>query len=125
VSSHDDTDPVDPVLLSAVVMLRHGPNGTLPDPAAVEALRSAFERLGFDVGPAVALSFSISGPDGLFDDRFPSTAPTLELLGSGSGDAASSGEIMLSLDDLDPRDDLTNVTAIFFPERPDFGPGNP
>lgn len=127
----DETEPVEPdegatddvaepVVVSAVVMLRPGPSDTLPDPAAVEALRSTFERLGFDVGPAVALSFSISGPDALFDDRFPSTAPTLELLESASG-----SEVMLALDDLRPRDELAGVAAIFFPERPDFGPGNP
>lgn len=135
-SRHDDTDPVEPdetaaddvvehVELSAVVMLRPGPGDTLPDPATVESLRSTFERLGFDVGPAVALSFSISGSDALFDHRFPSTAPTIALLGSGSAADAPSSEVMLALDDLHDRDELAGVAAIFFPERPDFGPGNP
>ena len=41
-----------------------------PDPAAVQSAMDQMEAAGFDLGPFVGISFSITGPKDLFEETF-------------------------------------------------------
>jgi hypothetical protein len=106
-------------LLSALVVLRPGPERTLgdrgpvtaetignylPSQEAVEATQRAFRRLGFEVSPVVGPSFSITAPRSRFEEVFGST-----------------DGLEQPLDRMPPAvRDL--IQAVTFTPPPDFGP---
>jgi hypothetical protein len=95
----------------------------LPDPASAERVRTYFRDRGFDVGPLVAASFSISGPRSRFEETFgvgPALAQAERVaLGQGGGDATE-----LALESL-PPEVAGAVEAVTFTRPPDFGPTSP
>ena len=97
----------------------------MPSPAAVEAATSFFAKEGFDVGDAVAISFSITGPRSLFEKLF---GQKLEIERSRGGEPRSvrldSGSLEFNLSVL-PKSISQNLRAVTFTPPPDFGPGNP
>lgn len=114
----------------------------LPDPDSAERLRRRFARLGFDVGPVVAIAFSITADAATFDEVFPSTAPIADALAEvGHGGGSSGAELALSIDDLrrttstilreaaavEARtvDPWADVDRVFVASGVDFGPGAP
>ena len=108
-------------MTSALVVLKPGGQVTevtaatrgewKPESKNVERARRALTELGFELGPLVGVSFSITGPRELFERVFPDferkegTGKSFDL--SGIGDAAESLE------------------AILTETPPAFGPGNP
>jgi hypothetical protein len=82
----------------------------VPAPDAVAAVTTDLADAGFDIGPVVGLSFSISARRSLFDSFFGISAAGVK-----------KGEI--SLDGV-PARVRRAVAAITFPPSPDFGPGN-
>jgi hypothetical protein len=80
----------------------------LPAPDDAERVRAYFRDLGYDVGPLVAMSFSITGPGPRFEETF--------------GAQPDVGE--LPLDRLPPEVSGA-VQAVTFPPPPDFGPTSP
>jgi hypothetical protein len=90
--------------------------GRLPADDEVATARRAFESLGFEVAPAVATSFSISGSE----ERFRATfGPAVDAV-----DAAGGREVELPLDPV-PEEARRVVRAVVCTAAPDFGPGNP
>jgi hypothetical protein len=86
---------------------------TASDPADVSEVLAWFQERGFETGPVVGISFSISGSHDLFRDVLGDTSAL---------DASEGGE--LPLDAL--REDVAaHVAAIAVTAPPDFGPGNP
>jgi hypothetical protein len=81
-----------------------------PDPDAADAIRKRLEAAGFDAGPLVGLSFSITAPPSVFKRFFKLTSP-----------GRVKGEIPL---DHAPEAFRRGVAAVTFPSPPDFGPGN-
>jgi hypothetical protein len=69
-----------------------------PDPDVAERARRYFAERGFEVGPLVGISFSITGPPGLMEE--------------------------LDLEAL-PADVREAVHEVATEPPPDFGPGNP
>lgn len=87
--------------------------GHAPPHEAVAALTRFFGARGFDVGPLVAISFSISGSRASFRALFGPDLPT-----------GREGSLELDLADL-PADLRRHVRAVSFAAPPDFGPGSP
>jgi hypothetical protein len=81
-----------------------------PVAAAVDAARRAFANLGFEVGPFVGISFSITAP-----------APTFEKV-FGVSVQPPSGDLELPLQRL-PADLAKDIQAVTFTPPPAFGPG--
>lgn len=81
-----------------------------PEPHAAEAVRTRLAAAGFELGPLVGPSFSITAPPSVFKRFFRLTSP-----GSDKGE--------ISLDHL-PESVRRGVAAVTFPPPPDFGPGN-
>jgi hypothetical protein len=77
-----------------------------PDPATVASVQSYFQSLGFDVHPAVGVSFAIEGDPSVFESAFGSAAGAFDL-------------------DRLPEDVREAVGAVTVTEPPDFGPTNP
>jgi hypothetical protein len=115
--------------LSATVLLRPAAGGThegvtaetveryQPDPDAVERARRFFEAAGFELGPAVGPSFSITGPRELFEQTFGTQLEDDEALGI----KASGGGVELPLQAIPPE--LTgSLQAVTFTPPPAFGP---
>jgi hypothetical protein len=98
----------DDPLLSAQVVLQPGPT------TVSTRVRDELSRAGFDIGPLVGGSFSISGPRQLFDRYF---GLTLEGVRSPAVPEA------LPLERL-PADVKGAVRSILFTRPPDFGPTN-
>jgi hypothetical protein len=84
----------------------------VPDPESAERVRRFFAERGFDVGPLVGISFSISAPRALMERTF---AGFQELEGTGRE---------LPHDPL-PSDVRAAIQAVTTEPAPDFGPGNP
>jgi hypothetical protein len=82
-----------------------------PDREGAERARGAFRELGFEVGPMVGLSFSISGPDELFERVFP--------------DVAAKQRTGESFDLSRLPEGAESVQAVVSEPPPAFGPGNP
>jgi len=95
----------------------------LPEPAAAERVRAYFRDQGYDVGPLVAASFSITGPRSRFEETFgagPALAQAERVaLGQGDGDATE-----LALESL-PPEVAGAVEAVTFTRPPEFGPTSP
>ena len=81
-----------------------------PDPQAAAAIRKRLADAGFEVGPLVGPSFSITAPPLVFKRFFKLTAP-----------GRDKGEIPLGHL---PEAVRRAVAAVTFPSPPDFGPGN-
>jgi hypothetical protein len=122
---------VDPTL-SALVVLRPA-GGELegaitseraaelhPDATAAAAVERYFRERGLDVAPRVALSFSITGPQSLFETVF-GTRLTVEGEGTATTARTASGGVELPLGSL-PADIAGAVQAVTFTLPPDFGP---
>jgi hypothetical protein len=125
-----ETNPV----ISAQVVLR-SPSGKpavhqvtaanirefLPVPEIASSVRTAFTTAGFQVGPLVGNSFSISATVRVFENLF-----NIHLRHQREGGVASvrvqeSGSYELPLQTL-PRGIIENVEAVTFTPPPDFGP---
>ena len=115
--------------LSATVLLRPAAGGThegvtaatversLPDPAALDRAQRFFEAAGFDIGPAVGPSFSITAPRDLFERTFGTRLEHDETLGI----KATGGGVELPLHVVPPE--LTDsLQAVTFTPPPAFGP---
>jgi hypothetical protein len=77
----------------------------VPDAATLSRVTSYFAGLGFEIGAAVATSFSITAPASTFHRVFGTAKHTGDLpLGSLESDIASL------------------IEAVTFPRPPDFGP---
>jgi hypothetical protein len=95
----------------------------LPAPEAVSEATAFFEAAGFDVSPTVGISFSIAGPQSLFEEAFG------ERLVHGSQGSVETlrtarGSLELALDRL-PPEVAGHLEAVTFTPPPDFGPTNP
>lgn len=93
----------------------------LPSPAAAERVRNAFSARGFEVGPVVGTSFSITAPAQRFEEEFGVRVRSREDGGieAVSGDDDANLELPLSRLP-DPLAD--GVAAVTFSPPPDFGP---
>lgn len=92
----------------------------LPAPDAVATVTQFFAAAGFDVGPAVGNSFSITAPATRFEQVFavkPRRLPSGGLAGQGGG-----AELPL---DVLPAPVRALIAAVAFPTPPAFGPGRP
>jgi hypothetical protein len=81
-----------------------------PEPKVAADVARRFKDAGFDVGPVVGATFSITGPASVFTRFFKVASP-----GSEPGE--------ISLDSV-PAPVRRAVAAVIFPSPPDFGPGN-
>jgi len=79
-----------------------------PPPEAVEAARKLFREAGFQVGPYVGISFSISGPPSLFESFFGTRLDKLK-----------SYELPLRVL---PKEVADRIEAVTFTPPPAFGP---
>lgn len=94
----------------------------LPSAQAAELARNAFERAGFEVGPLVGNSFSISGPARLFKTVLHTDLErdrrTKAIKAKGAGGSARF-ELPKSAF---PPDVASLIETITFTPPPDFGP---
>ena len=125
-----DTNPV----ISAQVVLR-SPSGKpaaghvtaenirefLPTPDIATRVRTAFTAAGFEAGPVVGNSFSISATVGVFESLFNIHLRHQQEGGVASVRIQESGSYELPLQAL-PRSVIENVEAVTFTPPPDFGP---
>jgi len=81
-----------------------------PDPHTAADIRKRLADAGFEVGPLVGPSFSITAPPSVFKRVFKLSSPGSDL-----------GEIPLKHL---PEPVRRAVAAVTFPSPPDFGPGN-
>lgn len=93
--------------MSALVVLRHG--------AVVDSLTAWFRARGLETGPAVGISFAITGPAEAFAALWPEAAD-LEM--------PVADETALPLEVL-PDDVSPWVDAVVLTPPPDFGPTSP
>ena len=91
-----------------------------PDPAAAAAVQCYFREHGFEVAPRVALSFSIVGPQSLFETVFGAPL-TVEGEGTAMTAQTQTGGLELPLESL-PPEIAGAVQAVAFTPPPDFGP---
>jgi hypothetical protein len=94
-------------------------SAAMPTPQEVAAITAEFLRRGFEVGPVVGLSFSVTAPPRAFEEMFDLRLPRrpsrrLDLNPEGHG-------YELPLDRLLPRI-ARGVQAVVFTPPPDFGP---
>jgi hypothetical protein len=108
----DQTD--DDQVWTALVVLAIAPPVRLE---GAQAVRDWFAAAGFDVDPVVGISFSISGPRGLFGSIFG------DLLGGAEQSTAVELD-QAALAGRLPGDLLRYVAAVAIGPPPDFGPGN-
>jgi hypothetical protein len=92
----------------------------LPSAEAAARAQERFASHGFEVGPVVANSFSITAPVETFEKVF-GTRLILEGEGARRSVRAGSGSYELSLDSL-PESLSESVEAVTFTPPPDFGP---
>lgn len=126
-----DADPV----VSATVLLRPSPEaegapasgtGEMPaskrpsGPEAAAAAPGFFAASGFEVGPVVAGSFSITGRRSLFETAFGEPLEE-ERRGGGRSYRTARGTLELDLARL-PEHVARQVEAVAFSRPPDFGP---
>ncbi len=91
-----------------------------PDPAAAAVAQRFFRDEGFEVTPRVALSFSIIGPQSLFEKVFRGQL-TVEGEGTAMTARTETGKFELPLESL-PPEVAGAVQAVAFTRPPDFGP---
>lgn len=92
-----------------------------PSAEAVDRVPRYFRSLGFEVGPVVGNSFSITGPLFAFEESFGVALRATERGGLKVVGKPGSSEIELPLNAL-PSGLGDLVTAVTFTEPPDFGP---
>ena len=94
----------------------------VPDPRGAAAVQEWFARQGFDTGPVVGISFSISGLRSRFEERFGdelAVAPSEE--GAPMEVHRRGGGRELNLDRIDP-DIRDRIAAVAFSPPVEFGP---
>jgi hypothetical protein len=94
-----------------------------PSPEAASRVAGYFQGAGFEVSDVAGISFSITGPQPLFEERF---GERLERRREGGVESVRTekGRLELSLDRI-PPEVAGHVQAVTFTPPPDFGPGNP
>jgi len=92
-----------------------------PSEEAVARAKAAFSGAGFEVGPLVGNSFSITAPVGTFENVFKTELRRQEHGGIESVREHSSTSLELPLGALPPSV-ATLVAAVTFTPPPDFGP---
>jgi hypothetical protein len=105
---------------SALVILRTDAtcdDATRADPASARRVQDHLRSLGFDVGPLVGTSFSITAPVDLFRRSFGDDRPFAADEPRPAGDAP----LDLPVDRL-PDEAARAVRSITFSPPPDFGP---
>jgi hypothetical protein len=117
------TDQRDPTVSATVLLrrLRGGdrPSGGSESPrGAGEAIRF-FTAVGFEVGPYVAGTFSITGRRSLFERTFDERLRQEE----AGGHRTARGSLELDLQAL-PEDVARDIEAVAFSRPPDFGPSS-
>ena len=95
----------------------------LPSTAAAERVRQAFRARGFDVGPIVGTSFSITAPAQRFEEVFGVRVRPQEGGGIGAVSGDDDANLELPLSRLPDRL-ADGVAAVTFSPPPDFGPTN-
>lgn len=98
-------DPDEPV--TSANLTRHA-----PAPGAADKLSAYFARRGFEVGPFVGVSFSITAPARIFRRTF------------GKGPTGRRGDLEFDMEPV-PARLRRHLRAVSFSEPPDFGPGAP
>ena len=81
-----------------------------PSPEAAERVRKRYARAGFEVGPLVGISFSITAPASAFEKVFKT-----RIREAGKGDLELPKKAL-------PRELAEDVAAVTFTPPPDFGP---
>jgi hypothetical protein len=94
-----------------------------PSPEGAARAAAYFREAGFEVSEVGGISFSITGPRSLFEERF---GERLEPRREGGIDSVRTegGRLELPLHRL-PSVVTGHVQAVTFTPPPDFGPGNP
>ena len=96
----------------------------LPTDETVTRAQRAFKALGFEIGPMVGNSFSITAPASTIEQVFKTK---IRREGTRGGVKASeskgSGSYELPVSQL-PSEIARDVEAVTFSPPPDFGPGN-
>ena len=112
---------------SALVILRTdaaGPahdDAVRPDPVSVRRVQDHLRSLGFEVGPLIGTSFSITAPVDLFRRSFGDDPPV-----AAASPPRSVGDDLLDLPvDRLPDEAARAVRSITFSPPPDFGPFAP
>jgi hypothetical protein len=95
----------------------------LPSPEAASRVAGYLQGAGFEVSDVAGISFSITGPQALFEERFGDRLERRRERGVESV-RTENGRLELSLDRL-PPEVARHVQAVTFTPPPDFGPGNP
>lgn len=92
-----------------------------PSSEAVARATGAFANAGFDVGPMVGISFSITAPVSTFEEVFRTRLRREERGGVEAIKEDGSGSYELPLDSL--AESITDLAvAVTFTPPPDFGP---
>jgi hypothetical protein len=89
-----------------------------PSPEAAKRVREKLARAGFEIGPLVGNSFSITAPASTFQKFF---ATKVREAGKGGLEFESAGGMELAAEAL-PRSLAEDVAAVTFTPPPDFGP---
>ena len=92
----------------------------LPSAETAARARQAFASAGFEAGPVVGTSFSITAPIETFEKVF-NTRLSLEKSGASSSVKTKSGEYEISLRGL-PKTLVEQVESVTFTPPPEFGP---
>ena len=117
------TDEQDPVASATVLLrrLRGGDpreGGSESPRGATEAVRF-FAAVGFEVGPYVAGTFSVTGRRSLFERTFDERLRAEE----SGGHRTAGGSLELDLAAL-PANVARDIEAVAFSRPPDFGPSS-
>lgn len=90
----------------------------LPSPEVAERVRVRYSRAGFEVGPVVGNSFSITAPASKFEQALHT-----KVREAGKGAVEFAGGPELSPEAL-PRELAEDVATVTFTPPPDFGPAS-
>jgi hypothetical protein len=127
-----DASPSGDTIISAQVVLKPTPEfegvpataatiaKMMPPPDVIAAATREFRRLGFDVGPVVGYSFSVTESSRKFESAFHTRLPRgsdgqLDLNPEGRGYELPLGQLSPEI--------RRAVQAVVFTPPPDFGPG--
>ncbi len=88
-----------------------------PPPEAYHIASEAFRSIGFEIGPLVGVSFSITASARTFENMFKADLQRSEM----GGIECSGGALELPLDHL-PDNTSKIIQTVTFTEPPDFGP---
>jgi hypothetical protein len=95
----------------------------LPAPQTVSEAQRAFAEAGFEVSPAVGMSFSITAPASTFEKVFKVKLLPDERGGVKARTKRGEPGYELPLDAL-PNELKRHVVAVTFTPPPEYGPGN-